>query len=106
MCCSVDLFPPGPHDPHGMHGEIWQLLDDEPYDAPLDEPLTLASYVAEVQPEAYLEHTAVGSVLPRMPLFLHPERYTNVPLEANLRSGDPRHAGVLASCPGRPLILE
>jgi hypothetical protein len=78
----VDLFPPGPHDPHGMHGEIWQLLDDEPYDAPLDEPLTLASYVAELQPEAYLEHAAVGSALPGMPLFLHPERYTNVPLES------------------------
>jgi hypothetical protein len=77
----VDIFPPGPHDPDGMHGAVWQLLDDEPYDVPLDEPLTLASYVAELQPEAYLEHVAVGSVLPGMPLFLHPERYASVPLE-------------------------
>src|SRR5947208_9795794 len=30
----VDLFPPGPHDPHGMHEVIRQYRDesDEPYD--------------------------------------------------------------------------
>lgn len=78
----VDLFPPGTHDPYGMHGEVWQLLDEAPDAVPGDEPLTVASYVAELQPEAYLEHAAVGSALPAMPLFLHPERYTTVPLEA------------------------
>lgn len=82
----VDIFPPGPHDPGGMHGAVWELLDDEPYDVPLDEPLTLASYVAELQPEAYLEHVAVGVVLPGMPLFLHPERYATVPLESTYQA--------------------
>jgi len=80
----VDLFPPGPGDPQGMHGVIWQRLagSDEPYDLPADEPLTLASYAAGTQVDVYLEHLAVGAVLPEMPLFLHPDRYVNVPLEA------------------------
>jgi hypothetical protein len=80
----VDLFPPGPFDPQGMHGVIWQRLlgSDEPYDLPADEPLTLASYAAGTQVEVYLEHLAVGAALSEMPLFLHPDRYINVPLEA------------------------
>jgi len=80
----VDLLPPGPYDPQGMHGFIWQRLvgSDEPYDLPADEPLTLASYAAGTQVEIYLEHLAVGAALPEMPLFLTPDRYINVPLEA------------------------
>jgi hypothetical protein len=80
----VDLFPPGPHDPHGMHGEILRRLEesDAAYDLPADEPLTLASYAAGPQVDIYLEHAAVGTVLPDMPLFLRPDRYVNVPLES------------------------
>src|SRR5581483_11487635 len=78
----VDLFPPGPHDPQGMHAVIWERFDDEPYVLPATEPLTLASYVAGPRPEAYLEHLAVGSPLAEMPLFLNPDRYINVPLES------------------------
>jgi hypothetical protein len=83
----VDLFPPGPHDPQGIHGVIRQQLDqsDEPYDLPADEPLTLASYAAGPQVDVYLEHVAVGATLPEMPLFLRPDRYINVPLEATYR---------------------
>lgn len=79
----VDLFPPGPHDPYGMHGVIHQRLEqsDEPYDLPADEPLTLAAYAAGPPVEIYLEHLAVGTALPEMPLFLRPDRYVNVPLE-------------------------
>lgn len=79
----LDLFPPGPHDPQGMHGVILQRLEqsDETYDLPPDEPLTLASYAAGSPVEAYLEHAAVGTVLPEMPLFFRPDRYVNVPLE-------------------------
>jgi hypothetical protein len=32
--------------------------------------------------DIYLEHLAVGAVLPDMPLFLCPDRYVSVPLEA------------------------
>jgi hypothetical protein len=81
----VDLFPPGPHDPRGIHESIWRELEDldEPYDLPGDEPLTLASYVSDFPRgiDIYLEHLAVGRPLPEMPLFLTPECYVNVPLE-------------------------
>ena len=77
----VDILPPGPQDPRGMHAELWERLDGQPYCLPSGEPLTLASYVASLRPEAYLEHLAVGSPLTEMPLFLNPDRYINVPLE-------------------------
>jgi Protein of unknown function (DUF4058) len=84
----VDLFPPGSHDEHGMHGTILQRLEqsDEPYDLPADEPLTLASYAAGPQIEIFLEHRAVGAVLPDMPLFLRPDRYVSVPLETTYQA--------------------
>jgi len=80
----VDLFPPGPWDPQGMHGVVCQRLEqsEEPYDLPADAPLTLASYTSGAQIEIYLEHLAVGAPLPEMPLFLSLDRYVNVPLEA------------------------
>jgi hypothetical protein len=80
----IDLFPPGRYDRHGIHDVIRQLLEDsdEPYDLPHDEPLTLASYVADQPIEIYLEHLATGASLAEMPLFLNPDRYVNVPLES------------------------
>jgi hypothetical protein len=79
----VDIFPPGPSDPHGMHGVIRQRLEhpDAPFDLPADEPLTLVSYASGPHVEAYLEPVGVGAELPDMPLFLCPDRYVNVPLE-------------------------
>ena len=47
--------------------------------------MTLASYVAEFLPnlpKIYVEHLAVGLPLVDMPLFLNPDRYVNLPLEA------------------------
>ncbi len=80
----VDLFPSGPYDPQGMHGAIQQRLNEfeQPYDLPADEPLTLASYAAGPRVDAYLEHVAVARLLPEMPLFLRPDRYITLPLEA------------------------
>lgn len=79
----VDLFPPGRHDPQGIHGSILDCIDPahEPYDLPADAPLTLASHAVGRDIEMYVEHLASGAALPEMPLFLHPERYINVPLE-------------------------
>ncbi|MBI4604714.1 MAG: DUF4058 family protein [Planctomycetes bacterium] len=79
----VDLFPPGPHDPQGIHGAILERLEppDASYELPVGEPLTLAGYAVGPQVEAYVEHLAVGHVLPQMPLFLQSDRYVNVPLE-------------------------
>ena len=44
--------------------------------------MTLASYVAGEGVDVYLEHLAVGGRLPDMPLFLRPDRYVSVPLQA------------------------
>jgi hypothetical protein len=80
----LDLFPPGPFDPSGIHGAIWQGLEDveEQYDLPENNPRTLASYVASDTVEIYLEHPHVGAALPPMPLFIRPDRYVTVPLES------------------------
>jgi hypothetical protein len=90
----VDLLPPGPNDPSGMHGVILRELkpSEQPYDVPPDEPVTLASYAAGPVVEIYIEHVAVGAPLPDMPLFLRPDRHINVPLE-------PTHQ---AACGGMP----
>lgn len=49
---------------------------------PAERPLTLASYIGGEFPEAFVEPTTVGAALRDMPLFLSPEVYVSVPLEA------------------------
>jgi hypothetical protein len=78
----IDLFPPGPADPQGMHAEIWAGYDPQPYVAPPRRPLTVASYTASVPKKVYAQPLAVGEALPDMPLFLDPSWYVSVPLEA------------------------
>jgi len=78
----VDLFPPTSRDPHGIHGAIMAECEDESYQAPPDKPLTVASSSADDITTGYVQPIAVGDVLPSMPLFLDPESYVRVPLEA------------------------
>lgn len=88
----IDLFPPGPFDPQGLHGAIWRDLGGEhQYEPPADRPLTLASYEAVTLASAYVEPTAIGLPLTEMPLFLSPGRYINVPLEPTYNTA---YAGV------------
>jgi hypothetical protein len=82
----IDLLPPGRHDPRGLHAAVWNQFDEAPYDLPVAEPLTLAAYTAGPPVKAYLEHLAVGGLLPEMPLFLHSDRYIPVPLEATYQA--------------------
>jgi hypothetical protein len=78
----VDLFPPTPRDPDGIHQVIWKELTDEPFEPrPADKPLTVASYDATYDLTAYVDPAAVGDCLPDAPLFLAPEWYVNIPLE-------------------------
>lgn len=77
----VDLFPPGPFDPIGIHGAIWSRLGGK-YEPPSGKPLTLASYAVGGIVNCYVEPTAVGTELIPMPLFLDPGHYVNVPLES------------------------
>lgn len=78
----VDLFPPTPRDPAGIHEVIWGELVGEPFEArPADKPLTIASYDAALDLTAYVDPVAVGDVLPDAPLFLAAGWYVNIPLE-------------------------
>jgi hypothetical protein len=82
----VDLFPPGPRDPNGIHAAIWGEFSDDPDPLPPNEPLTLAAYSAGPIKRAYVEPTAVGREMIDMPLFLTPDMYVNVPLEGTYQA--------------------
>lgn len=82
----IDLFPPGPRDPQGIHKAIWDEFMDNDFSLPPDRPLTLAAYIGGIGTEAFVEPIAVGSVLPAMPLFLTPEVYVQVPLVGTYES--------------------
>jgi hypothetical protein len=61
---------------------MWNEFDEGPYDLPLAEPFTLASYTAGPPVKAYVEHLAIGGSLPEMPLVLSSDdRFVPVPLD-------------------------
>jgi hypothetical protein len=82
----LDLFPAGPRNPQGIHKAIWNKFNDNDFTLPPGKPLTLASYIGGAIPEAFVEPTAVGAVLPEMPLFLTPDVYVPLPLELTYQS--------------------
>jgi hypothetical protein len=82
----VDLFPPGPRDPQGIHKAIWDEVIDNDFVLPPGRPLTLASYIGGLCPEAFAEPAAVGAPLPDTPLFLTPHVYVPVPLGKTYQS--------------------
>jgi hypothetical protein len=82
----IDLFPPSKRDPQGIHKLIWDEFIDEDFELPPDQQLTLAAYDAGPLAAAYVETVAVGDSLPDMPLFLKPDFYVPVPLEATYRT--------------------
>jgi hypothetical protein len=82
----IDVFPPGPRDPQGIHKAIWDEFIDNDFELPVGKPLTLASDIGGPVPEAFIEPTAVGSLTAEMPLFLTPEVYVLLPLEATYQS--------------------
>jgi hypothetical protein len=82
----LDLFPPSSRDPQGLHPLIWSPFHKSPFKLPTGKPLTIASYCAGAIAEAFVEPVAVGDRLPKMPLFLTPEEYVRVPLEASYQA--------------------
>jgi hypothetical protein len=82
----LDIQPPTPRDPQGIHGAIWSEIKDDSYVAPPDKPLTLVAYQASSPRRAHIEPVAVGDLLIDMPLFLEPEAHVTVPLEATYQS--------------------
>jgi hypothetical protein len=82
----VDLFPPGPRDPQGLHPLIWRHYSDASFELPPDKLLNCLSYEAGESRTAFIEPLAFGDALPEMPLFLAPEYYINVPLDQTYQS--------------------
>ena len=77
----VDLFPPTPRDPHGIHKAIWDEFSDEPFTAPPGKPLVVASYLGGDVPTAYVDSVGIGDALPSLPIFLSETRTIPAPLE-------------------------
>ena len=77
----LDVLPPTPRDPEGIHGVIWEEITGEHYEAPASEPLTLAAYRSAESIRAFVEPLRVGAELRSMPLYLEPRGYVLVPLE-------------------------
>lgn len=82
----IDLFPPSARDPQGIHKAIWDEIEDQPFALPADKPLTVAAYSGGISPEAFVQPIAIGLALPEMPLFLTPEVYVPVPLDATYQN--------------------
>ncbi len=99
----LDPFPPGRRDPNGIHSAIWGQFTDDPFELPSDKPLTLVAYEAGFSTRAYIETVGVGDPLPDMPLFLAPDHYILVPLEATYQAAwdtvPARWQRVIASAP-------
>lgn len=77
----LDPFPPGRHDPGGIHGFIWERMMAGTFEQPKNMPLTLVSYCSRRPIKAWVEPLKVGASLIEMPLFLTPDHYIKTPLE-------------------------
>lgn len=88
----VDLFPPSPRDPYGMHKAIWDEIHEEEFALPPGKDRILASYEMGQVRAAYVEPIGVGEALPSMPLFLAAGLHLKVPLEAT-------YSAVFQACP-------
>ena len=75
----LDLLPPGPADPAGLHGAVLDRLGKR-YDPPPGEPLCAASYRCGPGWRAFAEPLAVGDPPPTVPLFLTPRHHVPLPL--------------------------
>jgi hypothetical protein len=79
----VDVHPPGPRDPNGIHGALLNEIGTEEYTLSRERPLTAVAYTSGTAlVDAFINHFAVGEPIPEMPLFLTKEDYLRVPLEA------------------------
>ena len=81
----IDIHATGRFDRDGIHSIIRSLLAPH-IAASIDPPRhsTLASYCPDPprSVDMYVEHVEPEMPLPDMPIFLNPDRYVNVPLEA------------------------
>jgi hypothetical protein len=81
----VDVHPPGPRDPNGIHGALLNEIgtpETEEYMLGSANRFTAAAYIGGAVIDAFVSHFTVGESIPDMPLFLTSENYITVPLEA------------------------
>jgi Protein of unknown function (DUF4058) len=98
----IDLHPRTSRDPNGIYPVIWAEAGGEPDAVPVDKPLTLVSLDAGPPLSAYVEPVAIGDPLIDMPLFLAPDWYVSVPLEATYQAayrGEPRQIREVLDAP-------
>jgi hypothetical protein len=93
----VDLLPPTSRDPEGIHKAISDEIEEQPFELPAHQRLTLAAYVAGdpfagIVPTAYVGTIGVGDSLPDMPAYLSRDGHVPVPLENTYQA-------TWASCP-------
>lgn len=88
----IDVFPPTPRDPHGIHKVIWDEIVEEDFTLPPGKDRILASYETGDERAAYVEPVGVGDALPKMPLFLTNDYHVYVPLE-------PTYQAAWGACP-------
>ena len=77
----IDVHPPGPHDPNGIHGVLLNEIGTEEYVLSGERPLTAVAYIGGAVVDAFVAHFAVGEPIPQMPMFLTRENYVRVPLD-------------------------
>jgi hypothetical protein len=77
----IDLFPPTPRDPFGIHKAIWDEIEEEDFAIPSGKDRLLVSYETDGVRTAYIQPVGVGDSLPEMPLFLATDFHVKVPLE-------------------------
>jgi len=82
----IDVFPPTPRDPLGLHKVIWDEILEEDFTFPEGKDRILASYETGSVRGAYVEPVGVGDELPEMPLFLTNDIHVKVPLEQTYRA--------------------
>jgi Protein of unknown function (DUF4058) len=82
----IDLFPPTPRDPFGMHKVIWDEIEEKDFALPEGKDRILASYETGGVRAYYVEAIGVGDVLPDMPLFLANSWHVPVPLESTYQA--------------------
>jgi hypothetical protein len=77
----VDLFPPSPRDPLGLHKLIWDEIAEGEFAFPPGKDRLLVSYQTGEERVAYIEPVAVDEPLADMPLFLDRSLHVTIPLE-------------------------
>ncbi len=99
----VDVHPPGPRDPNGIHGAILNEIGTAEYALGDERRFTAVAYATGAVVEVFVAHFGVEEALPPMPLFLTRENYVQVPLEATYMAAwqdvPPQYQAVLAAAP-------